>query len=437
MNQINLKKYLNILDKVNPVVQYGTVSQIIGLIVESIGPSASIGDICYIHSNDGKKHMAEVVGFKGEKTLLMPLRELYGISPGNPVSTFREHFSVGVGPELIGRVLDALGNPIDGKDQLKLKEKRSVYNSPPNPLFRKRITDILELGIKSIDGLLTSGKGQRTGIFAGSGVGKSVLLGMMARNTKADVNVIGLIGERGREVRDFIDNDLGPEGLKRSIVIVATSDLTALTRVKGALVATTIAEFFREQGLDVLLMMDSLTRYAMALREIGLAVGEPPTTKGYTPSVFASLPKLLERAGTSKTGSITGLYTVLVEGGDMDEPIADAARSILDGHIVLSRKLASKGHYPAVDVLSSISRVMTAVVSNEHKSASQKFIELLSVYSEAEDLINIGAYAPGSNPKIDKAIKKIDSINSFLRQEISEASSYEDTLQNLIKLLEA
>jgi flagellum-specific ATP synthase len=431
-SNITLSKYHNILDRVNPIRQNGTVNQIIGLIVESQGPAASIGDICYIHSNDDKKHEAEVVGFKGDKTLLMPLKDLYGISPGNQVSTFREPFSVAVGDELMGRVLDGLGKPMDSLGELKLRDKRSVYADPPNPLTRKRITENLELGIKAIDGLLTCGKGQRTGIFAGSGVGKSVLMGMIARNTKADVNVIALIGERGREVRDFIESDLGAEGLKRSVVVVATSDQVALARVKGALTATTIAEHFRDQGKTVLLMMDSVTRYAMALREIGLAVGEPPTTKGYTPSVFANLPKLMERAGTSDKGTITALYTVLVEGGDMDEPIADSARSILDGHIVLSRKLASKNHYPAIDVLPSISRVMNVVIDKEHKQAARELLELLATYREAEDLINIGAYSRGSNPRIDKAISKIDAINKFLRQDIEESSNFEDTL-NLLK----
>ncbi len=430
-NNFEFKKYLKILDNLNPIRQNGTIAKIIGLIIESYGPAASIGDVCYIHTKDGKKHIAEVVGFKHDKTLLMPLTDIYGVAPGNEVSTFREPFAVGVGDDLLGRVLDGLGNPIDGKEPPKIVSKRSVYASPPNPLTRRRITEHLELGIKPIDGLLTCGKGQRTGIFAGSGVGKSVLMGMIAQNTKADVNVIALIGERGREVRDFIETDLGPEGLKRSVVIVATSDQAALARVKGALVATTIAEYFRDKGLNVLLMMDSVTRFCMALREIGLAVGEPPTTKGYTPSVFAKLPKLLERAGTSDIGSITGLYTVLVEGDDMDEPIADAARSILDGHIVLSRKLAAKNHYPAIDILSSISRVMNSVVTDEHKKIARKLIETLAVYHEAEDLINIGAYSKGANPKIDYAIDKINEINSFLQQGIGEKAPFDDTLNKI------
>lgn len=435
ISSIDIAKYRDILDRVNPIRHTGTVSQIIGLIVESTGPAASIGDICYIRSSDGVRHVAEVVGFKQDKTLLMPLRELYGIAPGNQVSTYREPFSVGVGDELMGRILDGLGKPIDEGLELRLREKRSVYSKPPNPLTRKRITEALELGIRSIDGLLTVGKGQRIGIFAGSGVGKSVLLGMIARNTKADVNVIALIGERGREVRDFIENDLGEEGLKRSVVVVATSDQAALSRVKGALVATSIAEFFRDQGKNVLLMMDSVTRYAMALREIGLAVGEPPTTKGYTPSVFASLPKLLERAGTSETGTITGLYSVLVEGGDMDEPIADSARSILDGHIVLSRRLASRNHYPAVSVLDSISRVMNRVVTRQHMDTANKIIEIMATHAEAEDLINIGAYSAGSNPRVDYAIGKINGVNAFLRQAIEEKSAFDETTAKMMKLI--
>ncbi|MCK9331438.1 MAG: flagellar protein export ATPase FliI [Candidatus Cloacimonetes bacterium] len=431
----NFEKYSSIVDKINPIKQSGTVSQIIGLIVESYGPVASIGDICYIHTNDGEVHLAEVVGFKKDKTLLMPLKELYGIAPGNRVSTFREPFAVGVGDELLGRVLDGLGNPIDNKSHLNLREKRSVYANPPNPLTRERITEPLQLGVRAIDGLLTCGKGQRTGIFAGSGVGKSVLLGMMARNTKADVNVIALIGERGREVRDFMENDLGDEGLKHSVVVVATSDQAALTRVKGALVATTIAEYFRDKGLNVLLMMDSVTRFCMALREIGLAIGEPPTTKGYTPSVFATLPKLLERAGTSDIGTITGLYTVLVEGDDMDEPIADAARSILDGHIVLSRKIAAKGHYPAIDVLTSISRVMNSVTTKEHKQNANSVLGLMATYKEAEDIINIGAYSKGSNPKIDTAVEKIEVVNKFLRQQIEEPAPFEESIEKLDSIL--
>jgi len=434
-NTLNLSKHLKLVDKINPIKQNGTVTHVVGLIIESLGPVASIGDICYINNNLGEVHQAEVVGFKQDKTLLMPLKELYGISPGNRVSTFREPFSVKVGEELLGNVLDGLGNPLNPNITLNIKESRTVYSTPPNPLERERIIEPLQLGIRTIDGLLTCGKGQRVGIFAGSGVGKSVLLGMMARYTKADVNVIALIGERGREVRDFIEGDLGKEGLKKSVVIVATSDQAALTRVKGALVATTIAEYFRDKGLNVLLMMDSTTRFCMALREIGLAIGEPPTTKGYTPSVFATLPKLLERAGTSEKGTITGLYTVLVDGDDMDEPIADAARSILDGHIVLSRKIATRNHYPAIDVLQSISRVMNNVITREHRTIAGKVIELMSVYAEAEDIINIGAYAKGSNLKIDEALAKIEMINAFTKQDIEESSNLEETIDKLSKII--
>ena len=440
-SKLNFQKFFSIIDRMNPIRQNGTVSQIIGLVLESWGPVASIGDVCYLQPKIKKGitnsdfipslHLAEVVGFKNDKTLLMPLKELYGIAPGDSVSTFRETFSVAVGDELLGRILDGLGNPIDDGPHVYLHEKRTVFATPPNPLTRERITEPLQLGIRAIDGLLTCGKGQRIGIFAGSGVGKSVTLGMMARYTEADVNVIALIGERGREVRDFIESDLGEECLKKSVVIVATSDQAALTRVKGALVATTIAEYFRDKGLNVLFMMDSVTRYCMALREIGLAVGEPPTTKGYTPSVFASLPKLLERAGTSEKGTITGIYTVLVDGDDMDEPIADAARSILDGHIVLSRKIAAKNHYPAIDVLNSISRVKNNVITSEHKDLANRCIELLAIYKDAEDIINIGAYAKGSNFMIDQAIAKINLINDFLRQDVAEHSSFSETNDKL------
>jgi len=431
----DFNKYHQKINDINPIKQSGSVSQIVGLIVESFGPAASIGDICYIHTDHGVVHIAEVVGFKQDKTLLMPLKELYGIAPGNRVSTFREPFAVNVGEELLGRVLDGLGQPIDADQVLNLQMQRSVYALPPNPLQRERITEPLQLGVRAIDGLLTCGKGQRIGIFAGSGVGKSVLLGMMARYTKADVNVIGLIGERGREVRDFIENDLGAEGLKKSVVVVATSDQAALTRVKGALVTTTIAEYFRDQGLNVLLMMDSATRFCMALREIGLAVGEPPTTKGYTPSVFATLPKLLERAGTSSKGTITGLYTVLVDGDDMDEPIADACRSILDGHIVLSRRLSARNHYPAIDHLASISRVMNSVISKEHRNYANQILELMAVYKEAEDMINIGAYSRGSNPKIDLAINKRELINNFIKQDIEDATEFSESIEMMKKIL--
>jgi flagellum-specific ATP synthase len=336
----------------------------------------------------------------------------------------------------LGRVIDGLGIPIDGKGEIETTSLMSIYSEPPNPLQRKRISQPLQTGIRSIDGLLTVGKGQRLGIFAGSGVGKSVTLGMIARNTNADVNVIVLIGERGREVREFIEKDLGEEGLKRSVVIVATSDKSALVRMKGAFIGTTIAEYFRDQGLDVVLMMDSVTRFAMAQREIGLTIGEPPTTKGYTPSVFALLPKLLERAGTTENGSITGFYTVLVDGDDMTEPIADAVRSILDGHVVLSRKLANKGQFPAVDTLQSVSRVMPDVVDKAHRKRAVVFNEILATYKEAEDLINIGAYVRGSNPQIDHALQKINFLRNFLKQDMTEKVTYEETIEQLNEIVE-
>jgi flagellum-specific ATP synthase len=361
----------------------------------------------------------------------MPLGEMNGIGPGSKVVATGHSLKVNVGEQLLGRILDGLGNVLDGNGTVVSKKKYPVNNLPPNPLLRDKISEILPLGIKAIDGLLTCGKGQRIGIFAGSGVGKSTLMGMIAKNTKADVNVIALIGERGREVREFIENELQEEGLKRSVVVVATSDQPALVRTKGALLATAIAEYFRDLGKDVLLMMDSLTRFSMAQREVGLAIGEPPVTRGYTPSVFAVLPKLLERAGNSQKGSITGLYTVLVDGDDLNEPISDTVRGILDGHIVLSRKLATQGHYPAVDILNSVSRVMPNIVENDHLNSAKIFQEYLAIYREAEDLINIGAYSKGSNKKIDLAIEKIDLFNDFLKQNVNEKFDFDATLQTL------
>ncbi|HHY13256.1 MAG TPA: flagellar protein export ATPase FliI, partial [Thermoanaerobacterales bacterium] len=388
-----------------------------------------LGEICEIHTQRGENILAEVVGFKGDRVLLMPLGEINGLKPGCEVVKTGKNLQVKVGDMLTGRILDGLGNPIDDKGPLVTDETYPILNNPPHPLNRKRIDTILSLGIKAIDGLLTCGKGQRMGIFSGSGVGKSVLMGMIARNAVADINVIALIGERGREVKEFLEKDLGEEGLKRSIVVVATSDQPALIRVKGAYVATAIAEYFRDQGKNVILLMDSLTRFSMALREIGLAVGEPPVSRGYTPSVFATLPKLLERAGTSDKGSIAGFYTVLVDGDDFDEPITDAVRGILDGHIILSRKLANTNHYPAIDVLGSISRLMIDIIDEEHKEQANYIKDLIATYKEAEDLINIGAYNKGSNPKIDLSIKKIEKINDFLTQNISENVSLEDTLE--------
>jgi len=431
-----LERYIDLIGSAPPIRRIGRVSQVVGVIVESVGPALTIGDTCWIMSKDGtRKIRAEVVGLKGANLLLMPFGQINGISTESEVVPCREPVSVPVGKSLLGRIIDGLGNPIDDKGPIETGENRAIHSDPPSPLTRRRIEYPIATGIRAIDGLLTCGEGQRMGIFAGSGVGKSVLLGMIARNTNADVNVIALIGERGREVREFIERDLGPGGLKRSVVVVVTSDQAAILRIKGALVATTIAEYFRDKGLKVMLMMDSVTRFAMAQREIGLAVGEPPTSKGYTPSVFTLLPKLLERAGTGSRGSITGLYTVLVESDDMNEPVADAVRSILDGHIVLSRKLASMSHYPAIDVLESVSRVMSDVVSKEHRKSAGDVLEMLATYREAEDLVNIGAYVSGSNPKIDRALDHIEEINNFLKQDIYEKAEFENTLESLSNIL--
>ena len=409
----------------------GKVSKIVGLTVESIGPDARLNDLCRIYSADKKQVVnAEVVGFRETIVLLMPFDNVDGIGPGCVVENTGKPLSVKVGFDILGHTLDGLGNPVDGTD-LGLTEEYSVEAQPPDPMSRVIISEVLPLGVKAVDGLLTVGKGQRIGIFAGSGVGKSTLMGMFARNTKADINVIALIGERGREVREFIERDLGPEGMARSVVVVATSDKPALIRKKAAQTATAIAEYFRDQGKDVLLMMDSLTRFSMAQREIGLASGEPPVSRGYPPSVYAQMPRLLERAGCSDSGSITGLYTVLVDGDDFNEPITDTARSILDGHIVLNRKIAQKNHYPAIDILASISRVMSSIASKEHKQAAGKLRNVMATYSEAEDLVNIGAYKPGSNKEIDFALSKIDAVNEFLMQDVYEKVSFEDAIERL------
>jgi flagellum-specific ATP synthase len=429
-------KYFEKVETLDPVKINGRLVQVVGTVLESIGPSSSIGDFCYLKSKrNDHVTMVEVVGFKENRVLLMPLGEHRGIAPGDVVTATSEPFTIPVGHELLGRVVDGMAVPIDGKGPFKVAARRSVHSQPPDPMLKSRVTEPLWTGIRSIDALITCGKGQRTGIFAGSGVGKSTLLGMIARNTSADVNVIGLIGERGKEVRDFIERDLGEEGLKRSVVVVVTSDKPAILRVKGALVTTTIAEYFRDQNKDVMLMMDSVTRVAMAQREIGLAIGEPPTTRGYTPSVFSLFPRLLERAGTSDRGSITGIYTVLVEADDMSEPVADTVRSILDGHIVLSRRLAAMNHYPPIDVLESISRVMSEVINPNHRKAAKKFIELLSIYREAEDLIKIGAYAKGSDPKIDLANSMIDRLNNFLKQDVFERLKTEQVIHQLYELI--
>jgi flagellum-specific ATP synthase len=411
----------------------GRVSQVVGLVIEATGPSVSIGECCRIEG--ARPVLAEVVGFRENRVLMMPLGNMDGIAPGSRVVATDEPLTVRVGNNLLGRVLNAMGEPIDDKGPLWTEQRRPITGPPPNPMTRKRIKEPMATGIRAIDSLITCGKGQRAGIFAGSGVGKSVLLGMLARQAKADVNVIALVGERGREVRDFLERDLGEEGLARSIVVVATSDQPALVRIKAAQVATTIAEYFRDQGKDVLLMMDSVTRVAMAQREVGLAIGEPPTTRGYTPSTFALLPRLLERAGMGVEGSITGLYTVLVEGDDMDDPIADAVRSILDGHIVLSRRLQAQGHYPAIDPLESVSRVMTEVATPEHLASASRLKDLMATHREAADLINIGAYQRGNNPKIDLAIDRIDAVNAFLRQGIEERAPYNVTVSKMVGLL--
>ncbi|MCX7965788.1 MAG: FliI/YscN family ATPase, partial [Syntrophorhabdaceae bacterium] len=403
------------LKNIYPYKIYGKVNQVVGLVIEGKGPISSVGDAAQIFPVDDTEPIeAEVVGFRDGKTLLMPLGDIRGIGIGSKIISKKQAVHVRVGEGLLGRVIDGLGNPIDGKGPLNCFDTTPIYRETVNPMKKKRITEPLDLGIRSINGLLTCGKGQRIGIYAGSGIGKSVLLGMIARHTEADINVIGLIGERGREVREFIEKDLG-DGINRSVVIVATSDQHPLIRVRGAFLTVAIAEYFRDRGADVLLLMDSLTRFCMAQREIGLAIGEPPTTKGYTPSVFSYLAKLLERTGNGeKDGSMTAIYTVLVEGDDLEDPVADTSRSILDGHIVLSRKLSDKNHYPPVDVLRSVSRIMKDIVSKEQLEYSTKIIEILSEYEKAEDLINIGAYKTGSNPKIDYAMAMIDKVNVFL-----------------------
>ena len=431
--EIDIKKFTNAIHDCESIKMSGKVTQVIGLVIECKGPHVSIGELCYVCSRfeNVEPIPAEVVGFREGNVLLMPIGEMEGIGPGCEVISAQRVLKVKVGPQLLGRVLDGLGEPMDGKGPLLCKEEYPLQAAPPPPLERPRIKDSLYVGVRAIDGLITLGSGQRIGIMAGSGVGKSTLLSMIARNTEADVSVIALVGERGREVKEFIERDLGEEGLKRSVVVVATSDRPALVRIKGAMTATAVAEYFRDQGKKVVLMMDSVTRFAMAQREVGLTVGEPPATRGYTPSVFALLPRLLERAGTSEKGSITGIYTVLVDGDDMNEPIADAVRSILDGHIVLSRGIAAQNHFPAIDVLASVSRVMGEVVDDEHNNAARRTRALMAVYKEAEDLIHIGAYVNGSSEKIDTAIKKIDAINDFLCQGVFEKDTYEDTEKSL------
>ncbi len=418
----NLEKYKQLADK--------NYYRHLGKVVKNVGPNAKLSDLCRIIVDKNKdiSIMAEVVGFRDKRLLLMPYESVDGLGVGCIVENTGHPLSVYVGDEMLGHTLDGMGRPTD-VEELALREEYPVDAPPPDPMERVIINEVLPLGVKAVDGLITVGKGQRIGIFAGSGVGKSTLLGMFARNTRADINVIALIGERGREVREFIERDMGEEGMRRSVVIVATSDRPALLRRNAAKTATAIAEYFRDQGKDVLLMMDSLTRFSMAQREIGLASGEPPVTRGYPPSVYSEMPKLLERAGNFDKGSITGLYTVLVDGDDFNEPITDTARSILDGHIMLDRKLAHKNHYPAIDVLQSISRVMSSIAGKEHKEAAGKLKNVMATYQEAEDLINIGAYKSGSNKNIDYAIEKIDAVNDFLLQETHDKFTFEEIME--------
>lgn len=434
---LSLEKYCDTVEASCPIRVEGHVTKVVGTVIEGSGPAMPVGGICHIlPSGSSEPIQAEVIGFRDQSLLLMPLSKSEGVEPGSVIIAKRFAARVGVGFDMLGRVLDGLGNPLDDADALRPEMTVPLYARPVNPLHRSRISDALDVGVRSIDCLTTLAKGQRTAIMAGSGVGKSVLLGMMARYTKADVNVIGLIGERGREVREFIERDLGEEGLKRSVVIAATSDTSPLIRMRGAYLAAAVAEFFRDRNKDVLLMMDSITRFAMAVREVGLSAGEPPTNKAYPPSTFSHLPKLLERAGTNgQTGSITGIYTVLVEGDDMNEPIADAVRSIVDGHIVLDRELASKGHYPAVNVLSSISRLMNDVVAREHLDLAYACRRILADYAKIEDLVNLGAYEKGNNKRTDYALDMIDDINGFLQQDVNTPSTMEEAYNTLSGLL--
>lgn len=433
--ELNLSKYKKAFDQVRLAKDIGKITQVTGFLLKGYLPGASIGSVVEIFPSSKRSFFAEVVGFSDKDVLFMPLGEMQGLGLGARVVLQRQTATLKVGPELLGRVINGLGEPIDGKGPIDNDDEMSIYTAISNPMSRPPIAEPIDLGVRAINGFLTMGQGQRVGIMAGSGVGKSVLLGMMARSTTADVNVIALIGERGREVREFIEKDLGEEGLKKSVVIVATSDQSPLVRMRGAFVATTIAEYFCNQGAQTLLMMDSVTRFAMAQREVGLSTGEPPASKGYTPSVFSLLPKLLERAGTFEgRGSITGIYTVLVEGDDMDEPIADAVRSIVDGHIVLDRRLAQKGHFPAIDILQSTSRVMRSVADEGHLDLSYRLRESVATYRQSEDLINIGAYKQGSNHEIDSAIQINDQINGFLRQMVGDKSSLEETVQRMAEI---
>lgn len=432
---INLKKYQQALHTTDPLEYGGSVTKIVGLTVEANGPAAQIGDVCNIYNFKKDNYVqGEVVGFRENRVILMPFGSLTGVGPGSRVVSTNSSLKVPVGRNFIGKVLDGLGRPFDGSPLPEPDAYYPVDNDPPNPMLRDRIHDALPLGIKAIDGMLTMGRGQRLGIFAGSGVGKSTMLGMIARNASADINVIALVGERGREVKDFIERDLGEEGLKRSILVIATSDQSALMRLKCAMVATSTAEYFRDQGFKVLLMMDSLTRFAMAQREIGMSTGEPPVSRGYPPSVYTVLPRLLERSGNSDVGSITALYTVLVEGDDMNEPISDTVRGILDGHIILSRKIANSNHYPPIDILGSVSRVMPDIITSEHLSSVGFVKNKMAVYQEAQDLINIGAYQNGANPEIDAAVHLYPAIQGFLRQGVNEDYSFDQVVQMMTNI---
>ena len=434
MVEIDVSKYNMLLDQTYET-RLGKVAKVVGLTIESIGPTAKLNDLCHIITKDTNQVInAEVVGFRDDRVLLMPYDQVAGVGLGSRVENTNAPLKVKAGEELLGKTLDGLGNPIDGTTLAPMQEY-SVEAQPPDPLTREIIDQVLPLGVRAVDGLITIGRGQRIGIFAGSGVGKSTLLGMFARNTKADINVIALIGERGREVREFIERDLGPEGMARSVVVVATSDKPALIRNKAAKTATAIAEYFRDQGKDVLLMMDSLTRFSMAQREIGLASGEPPVSRGYPPSVYSEMPKLLERAGRSDKGSITGLYTVLVDGDDFNEPITDTARSILDGHIVLSRQLANANHFPAIDISASISRLMNDIAGEEHRKAASRFRNMLSLYQKNADLISIGAYKKGANSALDEAVDRIGDMNKFLEQETNENIPYEESIRRMEKIV--
>ena len=427
-----IEKYLNSVGMTEPIKYEGHITKVQGVLIESLGPQAMVGELCHIHvDNNDTDIAAEVVSLKDHHVQLMVYGEKTGIEVGCKVRATGQLLNVKVGPELLGRVINALGDPVDGRGPVRAEEKYPLNATPPDPMTRPMIHEQLETGIRVIDSLVSVGKGQRMGIFAGSGVGKSTVLGMIARNTAADINVIALIGERGREVREFLENDLGEEGLKRSVIVVSTSDSPALSRIQGAFAATAIAEFFRDQGKDVMLLFDSVTRFAMAQREVGLAIGEPPSTRSYPPSVFTQLPRLLERTGTSSKGTITGFYTILVEGDDMDEPISDAVRGILDGHLVLSRALANRYHYPAVDVLSSVSRLTNKIVSSKILESIGIIRNLMAVYHEKEDLISLGAYVRGSSPEVDKAIAKHDMINNFLRQAIKEKTPLKEVFRQL------